>query len=138
MERMLVRPGTALTQSLESERRLLQAGWKCSFVPNGVDTLRFTPALAEEKSKIRIAKGVPSDKRILLHLGPVKRARNVDWLVDLVSNDTYVLVVSRPSDLGDPGLIQHIRKSGIFVWTDFQSSIQDIYRMSDVYVFPAT
>jgi glycosyltransferase involved in cell wall biosynthesis len=131
-------PDLVLVQSERSRIKAEKTGWRSRFIVNGVDTERFCPSTEEEKKEIRQRMGYPPEGELLLHVGPPKYERNVDWLLDVDSRRRTILVISRPGDRGDPELISHLTDRGVLVDDRYQPRIEEIYRMSDGLLFPAT
>lgn len=134
----ILRPSLILTQSETSSLKAMKCGWKTAFLPNGVDTNRFSPVSEEEKTRLRKEHGLPVSSEIILHVGPVKNDRNCHWLCEATTESSKVLIVSRPQDTGDPQLISELSKTGAIVYTRYVEKIEEMYQLSDVYAFPAT
>ncbi len=130
------RPDLVLAQAHESEQRFRACGYRVAFLPNGVDTERFTPTSTEGRRRLREKYGV-GDQFVILHVGSPKRARNVQMLGQLQRPGRQVLIVGRPSDPPDGETVEALQRAGCLVWSDYFEDIQEIYALSDCYVFPA-
>ncbi len=115
---------------------------RASFIPFGVDLEKFSPVVDEdEKKRLRADYGLSTQDRIILHVGQITKQRNVGLLSRLQGQGRQVLVVgsSSSTDLGfphDPEVAGDLEKAGVKVWIRYLPNIEDIYRLSDLYVFP--
>lgn len=133
----LFKPDLVLAQALESERKFGACGYRAAFLPNGVDTGRFIPVSAEDKRRLREKYGI-ADQFVVLHVGSPKWARNVQMLGQLQRPGRQVLIVGRPSDPSDNETVAALQEAGCLVWCDYFEDIQEIYALSDCYVFPVS
>ncbi|WP_155832525.1 glycosyltransferase family 4 protein [Butyrivibrio sp. VCB2001] len=106
------------------------------YLKTGIDTTKFTPCSLEEKNAIRIKYGYAESDRIVLHVGHLKRGRNVDKLLN-ISSDYKVLVLVSSVTQKDPDLEAQLKKSeNIKVIDTYIPNVEEIYKMADVYLFP--
>jgi glycosyltransferase involved in cell wall biosynthesis len=129
-------PDLMLTQAHDTELFYQGLGIQTRYLPNGVAKQRFTGVSEAERSQLRQQYGLPTARRIALHVGHLKRGRNVKDLVALQDSQTQVLIVASPATQPEPGVREELENAGILVWTHYLPRIEDIYRMADVYVFP--
>ena len=134
----LFRPDLVLVQAEDSERRFASLGFRTQFLPNGVDTERFVPVNGRAKERLREKYGIKKDRFVVLHVGSVKRGRNVQLMQTLQRDDNQVLIVGRASEKGGSELADQLGQQGCIVWTDYAPDIQEIYGLSDCYIFPTT
>jgi glycosyltransferase involved in cell wall biosynthesis len=127
-------PDLVLVQSYESERLFSRMGCGTRFLPNGVDIERFLPALSKRKMELRDRYGVQRDSFVILHVGPVIRRRNIEFLTELQNTDHQVIIIGRMPV--DRHLHQVLVESGCIVLTDYLQHIEEIYALSDCYVCP--
>lgn len=104
----------------------------------GVDIKKFVPADAEQKRALREKYGLPTDKPVALHVGHMKYGRNIDKLLLIDPGIHAVLVTSEStSDSRDSGLEEKLRKMPNLTIIDrYLPNIEQIYQLSDVYLFP--
>ncbi len=104
----------------------------------GVDAERFCPVSRQEKEALRKQYGLPEEKPIVLHVGHLKKGRNVAQLLRLSPQFHGVLVVSpHTAEEQDAQLkLQLLEKENITLIEDYIPQIQQIYQLSDVYLFP--
>jgi glycosyltransferase involved in cell wall biosynthesis len=129
------RPHLILAQALESECRFRECGYHTLFLPNGVDTERFVPVNDQTKRGLREKYGV-GNQFVILHVGPLKQGRNVQMLGQLQRGGRQVLVVGRPSDPGEKEIAVDLERRGCMIWSGYFAGMQEIYALSDCYVFP--
>jgi glycosyltransferase involved in cell wall biosynthesis len=117
-------------------------GWtfdnvKTHILPPAVDIDRFTVSSHDERQRLRRRYGIPLDKRVVLHVGHVRPTRNVAVLV-LVQRlkDVQVIIVDSTSTPQYNKLKQALRSEGIIILDQYIEDISEIYRFSDIYVFP--
>jgi len=132
----LLRPDILLTQSTDTEKILRNSGCKTEFLPSGVDTQRFTPVSQEARQKLREKHGLDPKQFICLHVGTIRRGRNIHALARLQDNQTQILVVGRVSRPVDNVLCQELRENGCLIWVKEIENIEEIYALSDCYLFP--
>ncbi len=128
-----LKPDVILIQSQESEQFFQKLGVVTRFLPNGVDVDRFMPAASGQKEQFREKYGIDAKKFVVLHVGPVIRKRNIERLMEL-QGDTQVVVVGRQPY--DSRLLGELRAQGAVVITEYVERIEEVYALSDCYVFP--
>jgi glycosyltransferase involved in cell wall biosynthesis len=102
----------------------------------GVDTSQFIPVNAEQKLLLRNKYGYSDSDKIVLHIGHIKRGRNISILSSLVSRGYKVVLVGSTSTRVDDELRMELNEKGVVIFNEFISEIEELYQMSDVYVFP--
>lgn len=132
----LFKPNLILVQSPQSEKMFTKLGCKTQFLPNGVDTEKFIPASNTTKKKLRKKYGIGEGNFVILHIGSIKRWRNVGLLRKLQKQNNQVLIIGSTSTGRDKGLCQHLQQEGCLIWTGYVENIEEVYALSDCYVFP--
>lgn len=109
-----------------------------SYLKTGIDVGRFLPVNAEEKLRLKEKYGIPTDKKLVLHIGHLKDGRNVEKLLDIDDKYTVMLVTSTVTrDKINSELKNKLQNCPNIVVVDtFVEHIEEIYQMSDVYLFP--
>jgi glycosyltransferase involved in cell wall biosynthesis len=130
----LARPDLVLVQSHEAERMFTGMGCDTRFLPNGVDVERFLPAPPTTKVELREKYGLGGDRFVILHIGPIIRRRNIKFLAELQDADRQVIIIGRMP--ADRQVHQALLDAGCKVVTDYVEHIEEIYALSDCYVFP--
>jgi glycosyltransferase involved in cell wall biosynthesis len=115
-----------------------QLGERVSYLKAGVDTSRFLPASKQEKAQLKEKYGIPKDKIVVLHVGHLNSGRNVQQLLKLDDRFHALLVVSTlTADAREESLReQFLLKENATLIEDYIPDIQEIYQLSDVYLFP--
>lgn len=130
----LLRPDLVLVQSHESESVFRSMGCTTRFLPNGVDVNRFLPAAPRSKSELRQKYGIKRDRFVILHVGPIIKRRNIEFLAKVQDTNHQVIVIGRMP--ADKHVHQVLIDVGCMVLTDYLEQIEEIYALSDCYVFP--
>jgi len=136
-----LRPDSVFTPSPRVIGRMRELGIPAHFLPLPTDLAKFKPAQDEqEKDRLRKKFGIPSGKFIILHVGHLNRDRNLEALVPLQGRDRQVLIVSSSSTSSvsyeDDRLKRALKSAGIIIIDGFLEEIEEVYRLSDLYVFP--
>jgi glycosyltransferase involved in cell wall biosynthesis len=133
-----IKPEKVLTPSTVLSETLSSLGIKNQIFPLYTDVGKFRPA--DNKSFLKKKYGIPSDRFIIIHIGHLNDERNLPALIPLQKNGNQVVIVgssSTPSDAAGPGsLKQHLVDVGILVIDHYVDKIEEIYQLSDLYVFP--
>lgn len=132
----LFRPDLVLIQSLETERMFDRLGCKTKFLASGVDGNRFAPVSSASKIKLRQKYGLDNGKFIILHVGSVKKKRNIQALLRLQGGDNQVLIVGSESMSMERKLYRALDEKGCLVWRTYFDHVEEIYALADCYVFP--
>ena len=132
------KPDLVLVQAEDSDRRFRSLGFRTEYLPNGVDTARFVPVDSSTKKHLREKYEIDTDKFVILHVGAVNRGRNLESLQRVQGGGVQVLILGRASERGDARLANELRQSGCLVWTQYVACLEEIYALSDCYVFPTT
>ncbi|WP_165394702.1 glycosyltransferase family 4 protein [Methanofollis fontis] len=133
-----LKPDLILTQCREIENNFTSAGCKTSRLPNGVDTLRFTPRNQEDRIRMRESLGIDEEKYVILHVGHITRARGIGILRDLqnADRDHQVVIVGSSYFKPDHTLWNDLKQSGCLILNTYFRHIEEIYGLADCYVFP--
>ena len=130
------KPDLVLVQAEDSERRFRSLGFRTEYLPNGVDTAKFVSVDSSTKKHLKEKYGIDTDRFVILHVGAVNRGRNLESLQRVQGGDVQVLIVGRASERGDARLATELTQSGCLVWTHYVACLEQIYALSDCYVFP--
>ncbi|MGA2884998.1 MAG: glycosyltransferase family 4 protein [Halobacteriota archaeon] len=136
----LLKTDLVLTQSDEAEAVYSRLGCNVMpFVYSGVDLKRFHPVSKKEKEELRARYEVESDKFVVLHVGSVKKSRNLECLRKIQrDSDNQVLLVGRPSTKYEREVAELLAKEGVVVTQAYNPRIEEFYALSDCYIFPTT
>ncbi len=132
----LFKPDLVLTQSIETEEMFDKLGCKTKFLASGVDANKFTAVSSASKIKLRQKYGVDNGKFAILHVGSIKKKRNIQALLRLQGGDNQVLIVGSESMSVEHKLYRELNEKGCLVWRTYFDHIEEIYALADCYIFP--
>ena len=133
-----IRPARVLTQSFDSAKQLEVMGIKTSVLPLGVNDKKFCGCNRAKKRKLRDKYSFDPDVEVLIHVGHIKRARNIEWLIEVKKYlpKVNVLIVGSTTTVHEEDLRRLLEEKGIIVLREYIPSIEEIYQLADWYVFP--
>jgi glycosyltransferase involved in cell wall biosynthesis len=134
----LWRPDVILAPVDADPARYARYGIRFETLPPAVDTDRFRPVeSAAQKARLRQKYGLPESGPVCLHVGHIRRSRNVDWLLDLALPETARLaVVGSTTRALENDLADALRSRGAVVIDSYVPAIEELYQLADVYLFP--
>ena len=131
----IVEPDIVLVQSVKSEALFEKLRYKTKFIPNGVDTKRFVPPSKEKKEQLRKKYGFNKEDFVILHIGPLKNGRNQKVLTEIKHSKVLLIVsITNPSE---EDVYKDLLKTNVIIWKKYIENIEEIYQISDVYVWPS-
>ncbi len=119
--------------------RLKNIGISCELIYPGVDQEKFSPSTYDIKKRLRQKMNIVSDKIIILHVGHFTKARCVIDLIPLQEKyykKVQFIIVGSSTNCPDEKILKKLRESKIMLKTDYVEDIEDIYKLSDIYIFP--
>jgi glycosyltransferase involved in cell wall biosynthesis len=136
----LIRTDLVLVQSDQAEAAYGALGCNVRFeVYSGVDLKKFYPVPPDEKEKLRAEYEIVLDKFVVLHVGSIRKWRNLEPLVGIQKEeDVQVIVVGRSTTKSDKAVAHALRKAGAVVIDGYTPKIEEFYGLADCYVFPTT
>lgn len=135
----LLKPDLILTQSQKSEQIFAHLGCKVRFLPSGVDTERFVPVTEAVKDALRMKYGLNGEKPIVLHVGHITKRRNVLIFKELQrEGHAQILLISNLSIPLDQEVYESLIRCGSVVLRVYFRDIEEVYALSDCYIFPVT
>lgn len=132
----LLKPDLVLVQSTEAEKLFASSGCKTEFLPNGVDLEMFKPVSTDTKIKIRKKYNIDLQKFVILHVGPIKKGRNVQVFKELQKEGYQVIIIGNTTTPVEKDVLGDLKKSGCLIWIKYFENIEEIYALSDCYTFP--
>jgi glycosyltransferase involved in cell wall biosynthesis len=132
-----LRPDVFAAQSHEVRDHLVSLGLPSIAIPSGVDVTTFSPASPAERSRLRAKYGLEEAAPIVLHVGHLKRERNV-LLLEQVKRalGCQAVMVASTSTVAEPEVGRLLRAAGVRVIDTYVDSIVELYRLADCYLFP--
>ncbi|NIM20010.1 MAG: glycosyltransferase [Candidatus Latescibacteria bacterium] len=105
-------------------------------LPVGVDRKRFRPAGSAEKTALRKRHKIDERAFVFLHVGHLSPRRNLLALSRLLEiPDSEIILVGSTSTYEDRQLRNHLESRGVRVIREYVL-VEELYRLSDCYVFP--
>tara|TARA_B100001059_G_scaffold20638_1_gene16766 strand:+ start:25517 stop:26548 length:1032 start_codon:yes stop_codon:yes gene_type:complete len=135
-----LKPSLAITPSLTLSNFWNSFGIPNHIVPLSTNVEVFIPVNRNKKNELRKKYGLDKHNFIVSHMGHLNERRNLEALIPLQNSGIQVLVItsssSPKSSTFNLDLKQKLEQEGIIVWDYFIESIEEIYQLSDTYVFP--
>lgn len=133
-----LKPDLLLAQTSETEFFFNSKGYKTKIIPTGVDTSKFSPVSYDRKQELRVKYEIPS-KFVVLHVGHIKKGRNLILLNEVCKNTNYqVIIIGSTYRKFEKDIFDELRGNGCIVLREYFENIQEFYQLSDCYVFPTT
>jgi len=129
-------PDLAIGQSEKTIERLVKLGIRTKFIPNGVDLSKFKPVQPSVREKWRSAMHIEPKESVALHVGGVRKRRNVQVLQQLAASGMKVILIGRMSAPTNWQLSHRLSKKGVRIIHAYQPNLERYYAIADVYVFP--
>ncbi|MFW6074609.1 MAG: glycosyltransferase family 4 protein [Chloroflexota bacterium] len=132
-----LRPDLTLVQSDLNREYLAGLGCNVAVVPSGVDVNTFRPVSPGRRLALRKQYGLDITRPIILHIGHLKEGRGIRDLIPLAASDTcQVVLVTSTSTPQEARLADDLRAAGVRLITEYLPNIEELYQLSDCYVFP--
>jgi len=132
-----IAPSTIYVQAEVSRRTLEAMGINAGTIQAGVDSEKFRPVAPSEKDRLREKYGIAPESFVALHVGHISERRNLRVMADAGSiPGVRSVVVGSTSTPQDAGLAQWLRENGVLVLDVYIEGIEELYQLSDLYVFP--
>lgn len=134
----LIQPHGLFVQSREHARTLLNLKLKNVLINSwGVDCHKFQSVNNSKKNELRKKYQIPEENKVYLHFGHLKDNRNFSELEPLLDNmENYVLIVCSTTTKQKQTLKNKLMSRGFNFITEFIEDNQELYQLSDYYVFP--
>ena len=132
----IFKPDLILTQSYDTKEMFKKLGCETEFLPCGVDVEKFKPVTEKVKEELREKYGIKKEKFVILHVGSIKEGRNVQLMEKLQKENNQVVIVGAVSTGINENLTRQLKKTGCLVRAEYFKNIEEIYALSDCYLFP--
>jgi len=114
-------------------------GFRTFWFPSGVDVAKFSPVSKARRLELRKQYGLKEDDFIVLHVGHIRPNRNLEELVPIQRQQgIQVVVAGSTSFQADEKTHQQLRDAGCIVWIRYFPRVEELFQLSDCYVFPVT
>jgi len=136
-----LKPDFAFTPSPTLHNFWNRIGCNNSLIPLLTNLTVFKPLNSiEEKFRLREKYELPKNAFIISHMGHLNKGRNLKTLIPLQKLGYQMVIVgssSTPSDaLGQESLKKQLLQEGIIIVDRYIEHIEEIYQLSDAYIFP--
>ena len=133
-----LKPSLILTQSKRTDKIFKELGFSTTHFPNGVDIDKFKPTDQELKNCLREKYNIAENKFVILHVGHIRENRNLEIFSDIQNKikNVQVIIVGSTHFNKVIDIERKLINSGCLVWRDYFEHIDEIYCLSDCYVFP--
>ncbi|MBO1224087.1 MAG: glycosyltransferase family 4 protein [Candidatus Scalindua sediminis] len=112
-------------------------GMRVKILPPAIDKERFCCVDFDTKFSFRRKYNIPLNKTIVLHVGHIRKSRNLGCFLNIQNIDCIqVVIVGSTTTKKDYDLFRLLKSQGIIIIDYYISGIQEIYQLSDIYVFP--
>ncbi len=111
---------------------------KALYLHTGVELSRFTPVTAEKKRALKHAYGFDPDRKVILHVGHLKKGRNVAQLLKITPTHQVLLVTSTLTKATQDATLrtQLTSTPNIHILDTYVPHIEEMYQLADAYYFP--
>lgn len=130
----IFKPNLIIVNSKNSETFFQSINYETKFLPNGVDTKKFMPITNETKNQLRKKYNIDQNEFVILHVGPLMKGRNQRVLLNI--NDVRILLVLSLTNKSDDIEIKKLNQKNVTILREYFPNIEEIYQLSDAYVFP--
>ena len=131
-----VKPHLVFTQSPRAVEKLDELRFNCALLPNGVNVERFAPVSDGAKRALRAKYGITEDSYVVLHVGHFSANRNLQVLSEVQGDSNQVIVVASTHHGNDPNIRNELATSGCKIWQRYCDHIEEVYALSNCYVYP--
>lgn len=137
----LFKPQIALTPSPELLKQWEKLQIKAFQIPLFINIRTFSVNRNYSyRMSLRNKYNIPQDSFVIIHFGHLNTGRNLDSLMPLQGINNQVVIIgssSTPKDAIGPKYIKEkLVNNGIIIIDQFIENIEEIYQLSDLYVFP--
>lgn len=141
-----IKPKIVFTPSTHLKNFLEKKAIKVKMITLYTNLNKFK-ILDDEKEKLLLKKkyGLDNDKKIITHVGHIRESRNLESLIELQEEGFQVVIVSSSStpDLNKKHVLNNhlnlkkkLKLKGIIIFDNYIPNINEIYQLSDIYIFP--
>jgi glycosyltransferase involved in cell wall biosynthesis len=132
----LIKPSEVIVLSIKEKDYFKNLGIKTKLTPIGVDTEKFNIVSNQTKIELRKKLNLPTDKKIILHVGHINNNRNILSLDVLQKFNYKIVIIGSTRFESDLKLMEKLTNLGFIIITDFIEDINEYYQTADLYAFP--
>lgn len=139
--RLLVRrvllPDLVLAPSTDIVDYMKSLGCKAEFVPLGTDLHRFRDVTPQRKETLRSKYGLSRSSFVVLHVGHMNKNRGIKVLTEIQSIPfVQAVLVCSTSTPAENDIKRELARSNILCLHNYIPRIEELYQLSDCYLFP--
>lgn len=110
------------------------------YLKSGVDTEKFVPENEEEHNNLKLKYGFNKQDKVILHVGHLKKDRNIDKLIDIADKYKVLLVTSTftKGEVDKDLMGRLLNCPNITIIDEYIPNIEELYKLCDLYFFPVT
>ncbi|HEV3311219.1 MAG TPA: glycosyltransferase family 4 protein, partial [Chloroflexota bacterium] len=106
-------------------------------IPSGVDIDSFAPVAPDEGIRLRRKYGIEASAPVVLHIGHLKRERNVLLLTRIREElGCSAVMVASTSTVAEPDVAETLRAAGVLTLDSYIENVAELYQLADCYLFP--
>ena len=110
---------------------------KVEFFYSGVEVDKFCAVDHKTKENLRKKYGIPVDRFTFLHVGHIKKTRNIGTFLEVIDDNDFAIVVAGGYTGRKENLCGGLLARDNIVYIDsYIENIQEIYQLADCYIFP--
>ena len=134
----LLSPDAVFVQHEPVMRQLIDLGCLASLLASGVDLNKFKPVSPDRKKELRARYGLDPAAFTVLHVGHITEGRNIELLTEVRRRESaqVVLVGSSLVHPDRAAISARLKEQGIIILDTYFKNIEEIYQLSDCYLFP--
>ncbi len=134
-----MKPDLVFTQSSKWMNVFIRFGIATEYMPNPIDTGKFRK-LPIQKNVLRNKFNLPIDKKLLLHVGHLRKNRGLEFYSELIKRlpeNQYQVVIVGSNFFKDEYEADSLIKNdpNLIIINEFLENIEEIYNASDCYLF---
>ena len=108
------------------------------YLKTGVDVEKFKPVDLESQKSLKKKYGLDPNRPVILHVGHLKKGRNIAQLLKLDQKYQILLVLSTlfQNDADEELRNRLLNAPNVRLIEEYLPNVQEIYQLSDLYFFP--
>lgn len=136
-----IKPEKILTPSPLLIFNLKKLNIKAKIFPLPTNLSEFSPISNNDiKKELRKKYNIPNDAYVIIHVGHLNDGRNLMSLSPLQKNKNQVVIVGSSStpkeSIGPKSFKKDLIKEGFIIIDKYIENIEELYQLSDLYIFP--
>ncbi len=133
-----IKPGKIIVFSKKDYDYYKNLGFSTVLSSTGVNLDKFKQTNSSLKMKLRDKYGFKSDEKIILHVGHIKKTRNLEVLKYMIPFGYTILIIASTTTIADSDFQEYLEEIGFYIIREFIPNIQEFYQLADIYIFPVS